>query len=135
MQKELKPKGPYRILLDIGFTGCAKDNIKRYIDEFIPNAIRVGYELKDTAPFIRTVGAKMSDVPGHTKGMIPILKRNGVRFLHLGINPATPVPPLFHRKCGKDESRVMYEKDYGEVADFENFKVYFAHTGDNRGVS
>jgi len=191
----------FKTHLDIGFTGYARDIIRRYIDEFIPNAIRVGYELKDTdTPFIwtvgswllwralnedhsgkvekairdgilnwhalpftthtelmsprlfefgvslskkldkrfgrETVGAKMTDVPGHTKGMIPILKRNGVRFLHLGVNPATPVPPvppLFRWKCGKDEILVMYEKAYGEVADFDNFTVYFAHTGDNLG--
>jgi len=83
-----------------------------------------------------TVGAKMTDVPGHTLGMIPILKRNGVRFLHIGVNPATPLPPVpsvFRWRCGEDEITVMYQGDYGEDQAFDDFVVCFAHTGDNLG--
>ena len=84
----------------------------------------------------KTVGAKMTDVPGHTRGMIPILCRNGVKFLHLGVNPATPVPkvpPLFRWRQGDDEIVVMYQGDYGVAADYGDFAVCFAHTGDNLG--
>jgi hypothetical protein len=46
----------------------------------------------------RTTAAKMTDVPGHTLGMVPLLAEAGVRFLHLGVNTASPVPdvpPIF----------------------------------------
>ena len=48
----------FKTHLDIGFTDKAQTVVKRYIEEFIPNAIKVGYELKDTdTPFIWTVGS------------------------------------------------------------------------------
>ncbi len=191
----------FKTHLDIGFTDYSEEVVKNYLDSFIPNAIRVGNELRDTdTPFIwtvgsflidralkndsdgsveravrdgilnwhalpytshtelmnetlfeyaldisrrlderfdrKTTGAKMTDVPGHTKAMIPQLARHGVKFLHIGINPATPVPPvprLFRWKCGDDAITVMYEGDYGKIADFGDFAVCFAHTGDNLG--
>ncbi len=191
----------FKTHLDIGFTDFAENVTERYLSVYIPNAIRVGYELKDTdTPFIwtvgswlvwralmrdrdgtveravrdgiirwhalpftthtelmnetlfeyglslseklderfgfTTVGAKMTDVPGHTIGMVPLMKKHGVCFLHIGVNPATPLPPVpkvFRWKCGGDEIRVMYQGNYGEVEDFGDFAVYFAHTGDNLG--
>ena len=45
-----------------------------------------------------TTGAKMTDVPGHTRGLIAPLAAQGVKFLDIGVNDAsTPaeVPPLF----------------------------------------
>lgn len=149
----------FKTHLDVGYTDYAKNIVDRYLNTFIPNAIRVGYELKESAtPFIWTVGswlidqalkkdpdgsvahavedgilnwhglpftthtelmnpamlqygleisgrldqrfgkkttaAKMTDVPGHTIGMVPFLNRAGIRFLHSGVNPATPVPPV-----------------------------------------
>ena len=45
----------------------------------------------------RTIAAKMTDVPGHTKAIIPLLKKAGIEFLHIGVNidSAVPnVPPL-----------------------------------------
>ena len=78
----------------------------------------------------------MTDVPGHTIGMIPILKRRGVEFLHIGVNPATPipdVPPLFKWRCGNDEITVIYQGDYGTETEIDGTVIYFAHTGDNRG--
>ena len=191
----------FKTHLDIGFTDYAESVLQKYLEQYIPNAIRAGYELKDTeTPFVwtvgswllwqalqndkdkivenaikdgilrwhalpftthtelmnstlfeygvslskklderfgvKTVGAKMSDVPGHTIGMIPILKKYGVNFLHIGVNPATPlppVPPVFKWKYRDDEITVMYQGNYGEVAEFDDFIVYFAHTGDNLG--
>lgn len=46
----------------------------------------------------KTTGAKMTDVPGHTRGLVAPLAENGVTFLDIGVNSAsTPpdVPPLF----------------------------------------
>ena len=40
---------------------------------------------------VRTTAAKMTDVPGHTLGIVPLLAEAGVRFLHLGVNTASPV--------------------------------------------
>jgi len=191
----------FKTHLDIGYTDYAKNVISRYLDDYIPNAIRVGNELKGTdTPFVWTVGswminealkydkegvvekaindgilnwhalpftthtelmskklfkygmsiskklderfgrktiaAKMTDVPGHTIGICPMLQEEGVNFLHIGVNPATPlppVPPIFKWKLRDSEITVMYQGDYGEAADFGDFVVYFAHTNDNLG--
>lgn len=191
----------FKTHLDIGFTDFSKNILHKYLNEYIPNAIRVGYELKGTrTPFVWTVGswlvwqalkndsdgtvekairdgilrwhalpftthtelmdtalftygvelskrldarfgthttgAKMSDVPGHTVGIVPIMKQNGITFLHIGVNPATPlpaVPPLFRWKCDNDEIRVMYQGDYGQDFDLGDTVVVFSHTGDNHG--
>lgn len=88
---------------------------------------------------MRTIAAKLTDVPGHTRGMVPLLSRAGIRFLHIGVNPAsTPpdVPELFRWQApGGEEITVMYNHDYGQmtpIGDSGNY-VYFAHTGDNHG--
>jgi len=64
-----------------------------------------------------TTGAKMTDVPGHTRGIVGPLAENGITFLHIGINSAcTPaeVPPLFlWQDADGAELIVMYHKDYG----------------------
>ena len=44
------------------------------------------------------VSAKMTDVPGHTVALVKYLAENGVKFLHLGCNPASTnpnVPTMF----------------------------------------
>jgi hypothetical protein len=67
-----------------------------------------------------TTGAKMTDVPGHTLGLIAPLAENGVKFLHIGVNSAsTPpdVPKLFTWKDSTGATLiVMYQhKGYGGV--------------------
>ena len=66
-----------------------------------------------------TTGAKMSDVPGHTRGLIAPLAAQGVKFLDIGVNDAsTPaeVPPLFLWKApGGATLVVMYHHGYGGV--------------------
>jgi hypothetical protein len=67
-----------------------------------------------------TAGAKMTDVPGHTLGLVGPLAENGVRFLHIGVNSAsTPpdVPALFVWKDSTGATLiVMYQhKGYGGV--------------------
>ena len=61
----------------------------------------------------------MTDVPGHTLGIVPLLAEAGVRFLHLGVNTASPppeVPDLFRwRAPGGEEVVVMYQRSYGET--------------------
>ena len=191
----------FKTHLDVGFTDAAAHVVNQYLNEFIPNAIRVGYELKDTdTPFRWTVGswlihealkrdtdgsvekavhdgilnwhalpftthtelmngalleraldistklddrfgkhtvaAKMTDVPGHTVGMVPLMAARGIRLLHIGVNPATPVPPVppvFRWKRDESEITVIYQGNYGEAAEFDDFYLYFAHTNDNCG--
>ncbi|MDF2798589.1 MAG: hypothetical protein K0R85_1333, partial [Devosia sp.] len=86
-----------------------------------------------------TTAAKMTDVPGHTLGMVPLLAKAGVRFLHLGVNTASPVPdipPIFRwRAPDGSEIVVMYQGSYG-ATDFpagDNIGLSFAHTADNIG--
>jgi hypothetical protein len=66
-----------------------------------------------------TTGAKMTDVPGHTRGLIAPLAAQGVKFLDIGVNDAsTPaeVPPLFLWKDpGGSALVVMYHHGYGGV--------------------
>jgi hypothetical protein len=68
----------------------------------------------------RTTGAKMTDVPGHTRGLVSPLHEAGVIFLDIGVNSAsTPpdVPPLFVWRDPRGASIiVMYHRTaYGGV--------------------
>jgi hypothetical protein len=68
----------------------------------------------------KTVGAKMTDVPGHSRGLVGPLQAAGVRLLDIGINPAsTPpdVPDVFLWKDTQGSSlAVMYHRhDYGSL--------------------
>ncbi len=191
----------FKTHLDIGFCDLGYKVVDRYINEFIPNAIKRGYELQNTdTPYIWTTGswliyealkrdtdgmvvkaiedgmiawhglpftsftecmnkelfeyglslsqnldkrfgkttiaAKMSDVPGHTKAMIPLLAKSGIEFLHLGVNPAyklPPIPPLCRWQNGDDEIVLMYQSDYGNTMAFEEFVITFGFTHDNKG--
>ncbi|HEY3937316.1 MAG TPA: DUF5054 domain-containing protein [Bryobacteraceae bacterium] len=67
-----------------------------------------------------TTGAKMTDVPGHTRGLVGPLAASGVTFLDIGVNSAsTPpqVPSLFNWKDSDGNSVVvMYHlHEYGGV--------------------
>jgi hypothetical protein len=66
-----------------------------------------------------TTGAKMTDVPGHTRGLIAPLAAQGVKFLDIGVNDAsTPaeVPSLFlWRDPGGSSLVVNYHHGYGGV--------------------
>jgi len=66
-----------------------------------------------------TTGAKITDVPGQTRGLISPLAAQGVKFLDIGVNDAsTPaeLPPLFLWKNTSGASLVvMYHKSYGSI--------------------
>ena len=48
----------FKTHLDVGFTDLAETVAERYLSVYLPNAIRVGNELKGTdAPFVWTVGS------------------------------------------------------------------------------
>ncbi|NOX73782.1 MAG: DUF5054 domain-containing protein, partial [Alphaproteobacteria bacterium] len=86
-----------------------------------------------------TRSAKMTDVPGHTRGIVPLLAAAGIRFLHIGINTATPrpdVPDLFRwRATDGSEVVVMVEHSYGDTSMPKGLgeALSFAHTLDNSG--
>ena len=73
-----------------------------------------------------TRAAKVTDVPGHTRGLVSALADAGVDFLHVGVNPASACPEVPHRfrwvdpAAGADGDRpsiqVMYQPGgYGDV--------------------
>lgn len=91
----------------------------------------------------RTIAAKMTDVPGHTIGLVPVLAAAGIEYLHLGVNGASAVPdvPEFFvwRAPGGAEVVVNYARSYGSegldlaVVPGGADALHLAHTGDNNG--
>lgn len=195
----------FKTHLDLGFTGLAETVRQKYMTEYIPNALRLARETRESPyrfrwtvgswlleeyrketgdsgelaeaveagdirwhalPFTThteymdaglldhglsisrrldarygqtTVAAKLTDVPGHTAAMVPHLAKAGVKFLHIGVNPASTVPevpPLFWWQAPTGERvLVMYNGNYGEMTPIgqSGVSVCFAHTGDNCG--
>jgi len=88
-----------------------------------------------------TIAAKMTDVPGHTRGIVPLLAEAGVQFLHIGVNGAsTPpdVPPVFTWRdpsSGADVMVMYHKGSYGDLMIIPGMQdaIAFAHTGDNMG--
>ena len=86
-----------------------------------PSLFRLGLEFSqrlDERFGRKTIAAKMTDVPGHTLGMVPLLAEAGIRLLHLGVNPTSVVPSVprvFRWETGGSEVVVIYEEDYGST--------------------
>ena len=96
-------------------------------------------EALDTLRGRKTVAAKMTDVPGHTKGIVPLLAKHGIKLLHIGVNGASAlvdVPPCFLWKNGDSEVVVIYSGAYGGAFESELVEevLYFDHTLDNHGA-
>lgn len=88
----------------------------------------------------KTIAAKMTDVPGHTMGIVGLLARAGIRFLHIGVNAASTPPdvPLAFIWRGADGSEVIviYQKGgYGSFTALNGMSsaLLFDHTRDNLG--
>lgn len=88
----------------------------------------------------KTIAAKMTDVPGHTRAIVPLLAEAGIKMLHIGVNPAsTPpdVPDAFVWKHTEDaDLTVVYDHgDYGGPTFIPGLScgLVLAHTGDNLG--
>lgn len=88
----------------------------------------------------KTIAGKMTDVPGHTRAMVPLLHEAGVRLLHLGVNPVSAVPdvpPVFLWRDLESgtEICVVYDPTYGGVTRVEGLSDVLAVilTGDNEG--
>ncbi len=68
----------------------------------------------------KTIGAKMTDVPGHSRGIIAPLQAAGIRLLDIGVNAASvppEVPEAFLWRDGQGNSLAMiyHRHDYGGV--------------------
>jgi hypothetical protein len=104
----------------------------------VREALSISAELDKRFGMI-TRAAKMTDVPGHTLGLVPLLADAGVRFLHIGVNSASmppEVPPVFRwRAQGGQEVLVVYQSEYGATFVPEELRdgIAFAHTMDNIG--
>ncbi|MDR3186379.1 MAG: DUF5054 domain-containing protein [Christensenellaceae bacterium] len=88
----------------------------------------------------KTIAAKLTDVPGHTIGILPLLARHNIKLLHIGVNGASAlpnVPSCFLWKHGDSEIVVIYSGDYGGVfkTDVVDDILYFDHTYDNQGLN
>lgn len=91
----------------------------------------------------RTVAAKVTDVPGHTRGLVSLLADAGVELLHVGVNPASAAPSVPDRFRWQDpaadegpELLVMYQPGgYGSVQVVPGTRTAVAVelTGDNLG--
>ena len=200
----------FKTHLDLGFTDFAGAVMHRYITEFIPQALRLARQLRESdkperfiwttgswlvdtylemadpsarremeqaieagdivwhaLPFTthtelmddylflfgldishqldarfgrKTIAAKMTDVPGHTRGIVPLMADAGIEFFHVGVNEASSVPdvpPLFRwldEASGKSII-VAYSANYGEETLVPSLHtgLAFAFTGDNIG--
>ena len=88
----------------------------------------------------KTIGAKMTDVPGHTRGIIAPLAAAGVSLLDIGVNGAsTPpdVPDVFLWKSidGSTLPMIYHRHDYGGTVVLPGTDTAFSMEmrGDNDG--
>jgi hypothetical protein len=87
----------------------------------------------------KTIAAKMTDVPGHTRAIVPLLAEAGIKFLHIGVNQASTapdVPPIFvWQDDSGAEMVVMYQHSYGDllIVPGTSHAIAIAHTSDNLG--
>jgi hypothetical protein len=87
----------------------------------------------------KTTGSKMTDVPGHSRAIVPLMAKHNITFLHVGKNPASTspdVPPLFRWQTPDgSEVVIMNQTDYGSTMVIPGTKtaVNISFTGDNHG--
>jgi len=107
------------------------------------NALNYSRRLSERFNKPMPIAAKMTDVPGHTQAIVDVLWENGVKFLHLGCNPASTTPdvPVLFWWESKNKNRILvyYNKDYGSnILPPQGWKypVHLAliQTNDNCGV-
>ncbi|WP_229106712.1 DUF5054 domain-containing protein [Paenibacillus sp. 1001270B_150601_E10] len=111
-----------------------------YDSELLDYSIQIAKRL-DQRFGKRTIAAKMTDVPGHTRSLITHMAMAGLKYLHLGVNPSSHVPHVpemfLWQNTDGSEIVVQYSKDYGTTFEIEGLNdiLYFAHTHDNHGPS
>ncbi len=84
-----------------------------------------------------TRAAKMTDVPGHTQTIVPLMAEAGIRYLHIGVNASSRVPqtpPVFRWRYRGKELAVSYSGDYATPLILPNgAALEMLHTHDNFG--
>jgi hypothetical protein len=103
--------------------------------------VRHGLSLSQTLDrrFGRTTRtAKMTDVPGHTAALVPLLAEAGVRYLHVGVNPGSArpdLPPLCRWRHDGAEVVLQTDGSYGAHSTVPGCPAVlaFCHAGDNAG--
>ncbi len=68
----------------------------------------------------KTIGGKMTDVPGHSRGIIAPLASAGVRLLDIGVNAASTPPEvpdifLWRDPLGNSLAMMYHHHDYGGI--------------------
>lgn len=88
----------------------------------------------------KTIAAKMTDVPGHTRAIVPLMAEAGIRLMHIGVNEASTmphVPPVFiwRDEATGSELLTVYEHHYGGVVQVAGLRdaLVMQMTGDNIG--
>ena len=88
----------------------------------------------------QTIAAKLTDVPGHTRAIVPLLAEAGVRLLHIGVNEASSVPevpPVFiwRDEASGAEIMMVYRGEYGGVTSVPGLgdSLALVLTNDNAG--
>ena len=89
---------------------------------------------------VKTIGAKMTDVPGHSRGIIAPLHSAGISLLDIGVNGASTPPDVPDIFLWKDPTgatlAVMYHRqDYGSILEIPGtgVAVDVEVRGDNSG--
>jgi hypothetical protein len=80
---------------------------------------------------LKTTGGKMTDVPGHSRGLVPPLEAAEVSFLDIGVNPASTSPNVPDAFLWKDPSgssiAVLYHRHaYGGTLKVPNSDLAIA---------
>lgn len=123
---------------DICWHGIACTTHTELMDrELLDFSLDIGKKL-DERFHRHTISSKMTDVPGHTIGLIEPLCNHGIQYLHIGVNASSMVPEVpatFLWKCGDKSVVVQYSAAYGTPGYVEGMDevLEFAHTGDNLG--
>lgn len=87
----------------------------------------------------RTIAAKFTDVPGHSRAILPLMAEAGIQFLQIGVNPGSTVPSVPRLFRWRDPSGAeivtLYESGYGNAFPTPDGKeaLYFGHSSDNFG--
>lgn len=124
---------------DIGWHGLAFTTHTELMDgDLLDFDLRYADEL-DERFGKKTIGTKLTDVPGHTKAIIPYFAAHHKKYLHIGVNQSSMlpvVPPTFLWKSGDTQLVVQYSDSYGSTCYVEGMSevLEFVFLGDNLGI-
>ncbi|MBE2184746.1 MAG: DUF5054 domain-containing protein [Anaerolineae bacterium] len=110
---------------------------------FDPDLFRFGLGLShklDQRFGRHTIAGKMTDVPGHTRAIVPLLVEAGIEWLHSGVNQASSVPEVpsvftWRDTVSRSQITMAYDSGYGGLVSVPGCPDALALvlTGDNLG--